>query len=483
METKHLIHNVHLLLVLAFMSLWGLDVWSQTVPVTYSYNDGVITMTIFKERDSLKLDSICVSVGHDYKELDRLTQLGLPQPTTTGWILDESNQDVYRLHKEISKLNSAGKKVHSIWDIDLEDTEIKTTKLIATYGVNEVKRDAIKQIEKGLLFEFRNGKKARKVVLSGNFNDWTTSSANVSYNQFLEKWTANVELNPGKYWYKYIVDGKWTLDPDNKLKEYDAQGNENNICYKTNYQFELKGYLNAKRVYVAGNFNNWREKELRLQRMKTGWFLPIYLREGTYTYKFIVDNEWIIDPDNTQTRDDGSGNLNSVISIGDTIFFSLMGYKEAQEVFIAGDFNDWRYGELKMNRTEKGWRLPYVLPPGNHRYKFIINGSWTADPDNPVTEGTDEFINSVKVVEPNHTFYLKGYINAQEVFASGSFNGWSESGYRMEKTSDGWKLDVYLYPGKVLYKFKVDGTWIIDSENPLYENNEYGTGNSILWIE
>ena len=483
MVAKRSMHIVQILLMLWFNSVSIFESKSQSVPVAYSYNDGIITMKILKVRDTPKLDSVCTSLGLNRGELERLSQLGLPQSTTTGWVLDESNQEYYRLHKELSKLNTSGEKGHSIWDIDFEDTEVRTTKLTATYGVNKVKREAIKQIEGGLLFEFRSGKKAQKVVLSGNFNDWTTSTTNAKYNQFLEIWSTGVELKPGKYWYKYIVDGKWTLDPDNYLKEFDAEGNENNVCYKTNHQFELNGHLNAKRVYVAGSFNNWRENELRLERMKTGWYLPIYLMDGTHTYKFIVDNEWIIDPSNSLTRDDGRGNVNSVLSIGDTIFFTLKGYREAQQVYVAGDFNQWNNGELRMERSETGWKLPYVLPEGNHRYKYIINGSWTADPNNPITEGTGEFINSVKVVKPNHTFYLKGYLDAKEVFASGSFNGWSESGYRMERTPDGWKLDVYLFPGKVLYKFKVDGTWIIDSDNPLYENNEYGTGNSILWIE
>jgi hypothetical protein len=29
----------------------------------------------------------------------------------------------------------------------------------------------------------------------------------------------------------------------------------------------------------------------------------------------------------------------------------------------------------------------------------------------------------------------------------------------------------------------VDQKWIIDPTNELWEENEYGTGNSVLWIE
>jgi hypothetical protein len=29
----------------------------------------------------------------------------------------------------------------------------------------------------------------------------------------------------------------------------------------------------------------------------------------------------------------------------------------------------------------------------------------------------------------------------------------------------------------------VDGKWMIDPANDLWEDNEFGTGNSVLWIE
>jgi len=37
--------------------------------------------------------------------------------------------------------------------------------------------------------------------------------------------------------------------------------------------------------------------------------------------------------------------------------------------------------------------------------------------------------------------------------------------------------------GKHLYKFIVDGKWIKDPDDPLWEGNEFGTDNSVIWIE
>jgi hypothetical protein len=56
------------------------------------------------------------------------------------------------------------------------------------------------------------------------------------------------------------------------------------------------------------------------------------------------------------------------------------------------------------------------------------------------------------------------------------------SGYSMKKVNDGWMVELFLPVGKCLYKFIVDGQWIIDPGNKLWEQNEFGTGNSLLWV-
>jgi hypothetical protein len=52
----------------------------------------------------------------------------------------------------------------------------------------------------------------------------------------------------------------------------------------------------------------------------------------------------------------------------------------------------------------------------------------------------------------------------------------------MKKEENEWILPVHLAPGKHLYKFVVDGKWIIDPSNDLWEQNENNTGNSVLWL-
>jgi 1,4-alpha-glucan branching enzyme len=296
-------------------------------------------------------------------------------------------------------------------------------------------------------------------------------------------WVANIHLKPGKYLYKFIVDGKWMHDQNNDLVEPDGHGEFNSVYFNYNYTFRLNGYLNAKRVIVSGSFNNWSEKELKMKKGPGGWELDLYLSEGTHAYKFIVDGEWILDPENKVLRPDGMGNLNSFISLGDTTYFKLNGYQNARLVILTGSFNGWNTAELEMQRTDTGWQIPYVLAPGNYEYKYIVEGTWIYDPDNPLQIGDSNHINSLKVIEPNHTFWLEKYLDAKQVLLSGSFNNWADPGYMMIKTDAGWAFPFYLSAGKYTYKFVIDSNWIIDPHNPLVEDNEFGTGNSVLWIE
>ncbi|MBP5319683.1 MAG: isoamylase early set domain-containing protein [Kiritimatiellae bacterium] len=54
-------------------------------------------------------------------------------------------------------------------------------------------------------------------------------------------------------------------------------------------------------------------------------------------------------------------------------------------VYLAGDFNDWD-PTVKPMTDKKGdglFTTTVSLPPGDHQYKFVINGTWCADPDCP----------------------------------------------------------------------------------------------------
>ncbi len=350
------------------------------------------------------------------------------------------------------------------------------------FGVNQLKvPNAIVYTGTRAQFFLPGFTQARNVYLSGSFNNWSTTQTPMR--KAATGWITDVKLKPGKYTYKYIVDGRWTADPINNLKERGGGGERNSVLYCPNHTFSLNGYEKARSVVVTGNFNGWNPRGVPLERTSGGWALKVYLREGTHAYKFLVDGKWMTDPGNPQVREDASGNRNSFLEIGEPFLFTLEGFTDARKVILTGSFNHWDRNELVMQKTATGWRLPYVTAAGNYEYKFIVDGEWMPDPANPFATGSGSYTNSFIALKANHIFELKGHSQAGSVIVSGSFNGWRTDGYRMVRDGDSWKIPLCLEPGKYSYKFIVDGQWILDPANSLQEENQYGTGNSVLWID
>jgi hypothetical protein len=80
--------------------------------------------------------------------------------------------------------------------------------------------------------------------------------------------------------------------------------------------FKLKGYADASLIVLAGSFNDWNQSQLVFGREGGEWVCRVDLEPGRYTYKFIVDGNWILDPANPDTEDDDYGNQNSVLLVG-----------------------------------------------------------------------------------------------------------------------------------------------------------------------
>ena len=54
---------------------------------------------------------------------------------------------------------------------------------------------------------------------------------------------------------------------------------------------------------------------------------------------------------------------------------------DAREVHVAGTFNDWDARATPLRRDTLGdWSVELQLPPGQHRYRLIIDGEWRDDP-------------------------------------------------------------------------------------------------------
>ncbi len=155
---------------------------------------------------------------------------------------------------------------------------------------------------------------AQNVVLSGSFNKWNREIFSMTKTK--NGWALTLKIRPGEYQYKFIVDGNWIEDPTNPRKTLNEFNGFNSIIdVKGRINFILDGFLGAKKVILAGSFNDWSESEYQMRRTQTGWVNTLMLSGGKHHYKFIVDDEWILDPGNPVKEYDGKGNINSVCMV------------------------------------------------------------------------------------------------------------------------------------------------------------------------
>jgi 1,4-alpha-glucan branching enzyme len=69
---------------------------------------------------------------------------------------------------------------------------------------------------------------AKQAVLVGDFNSWNEKK-HVMKKDNKGRWTKIVTLPPGRYEYKFLVDGRWQNDPGNDQIVQNTYGTHNNI--------------------------------------------------------------------------------------------------------------------------------------------------------------------------------------------------------------------------------------------------------------
>lgn len=60
---------------------------------------------------------------------------------------------------------------------------------------------------------------------------------------------------------------------------------------------------------------------------------------------------------------------------------------DAKEVYVTGDFNHWKLDDKSRMQADNGrWLKKLNLKPGRFHYRFVVDGKWEEDPDNPLKE-------------------------------------------------------------------------------------------------
>ena len=149
----------------------------------------------------------------------------------------------------------------------------------------------------------------------------STSKISISSVKILGKDTKNFEI--------FNVEDRIFLRPAKKIKgilflSFEVKNVEGEIAkgvvpivyreeHKVKFIYHGKP---GEEVYLAGEFNNWNPKSLKMEDKGGGiYVVELSLPPGRYQYKFVVNGNWIRDEKNPLTAPDGFGGLNSVIEV------------------------------------------------------------------------------------------------------------------------------------------------------------------------
>ena len=303
-----------------------------------------------------------------------------------------------------------------------------------------------------------------------------------------------------------------------------SQGGGNPVITANGVKFVYSG--TANKVVIAGSFNNWSQDANPLSKKgKDGWETVLKLPAGSHQYKFVVDGNWMADPANPNTADDGVGGVNSVVAVSGAVsseaaksvsaaqapkqvkggILFTCSASGANKVVVAGSFNNWSQDANPMSKNSAGiWSVIVPLGSGSHQYKFVVDGNWVTDPANSNTADdgvggvnsvvavsgavSSEAAKSVSAAQApkqvkGGTLFTCSAPGANKVVVAGSFNNWSQDANRMSKNSAGiWSVIVPLGSGSYQYKFVVDGNWITDPSNPASSDDGLGGSNSVITL-
>ena len=190
----------------------------------------------------------------------------------------------------------------------------------------------------------------------------------------------------------------------------------------------------GKTVSVAGDWTSWEKNPVEMEyNSGTGvWSVTCTLSKGEHEYKFIVGNDWKVDPKNERKTE--SSDPNSIVEVtaggvseypaieGNKITFSYVNdaLADDEQVSVVGSMNGWTKHApeymMQKNAESGEWELTVSLSPGVYSYKFFYGDSssddgWTSDirNTNPLTDDKDK----------NNQFFVAGLEHGKTDIARG----------------------------------------------------------------
>ena len=295
---------------------------SKTNPYYIDGNDVVFVFDIRAYGNALKGKDAARVDFADLKIYDVAISGDFNNWSQDGWKMSKKGDFQYELRKPLISFNDPFPIdfkyiINGKYIADPDGTNSNSRQFANDFleDVYRVDLSVLRVNPKGnVLFKLDGRKDATEVILTGSFNGWDEKAIKMHKGE--DGWTLRADLPPGRYEYKFIVDGQWTHDPKAKENNGNEHGTLNSVLYVTTpVDFTLEGFPNAKNVILTGSFVDWNEKKIKMIFVDGVWRSTLQLPGGKHLYKFIIDGQWHTDPSNPIVEDDGYGNLNSVLFV------------------------------------------------------------------------------------------------------------------------------------------------------------------------
>ena len=110
------------------------------------------------------------------------------------------------------------------------ELEEKRSSLLEVDNIRDwmVKLNGPRVVDSGVVFTLK-APNARSISLTGEFTNWSHEGIRMLRDEDNETWKIVMNLDPGDYEYRFIVDGVWIKDPNNVDTVLNEYGQENSL--------------------------------------------------------------------------------------------------------------------------------------------------------------------------------------------------------------------------------------------------------------
>ena len=267
----------------------------------------------------------------------------------------------------------------------------------------------------------------------------------------------------------------------NTTTKTDASKSEK-IPVKFRYQPLIGG---KHQIFLAGDFNNWSPTATPMEEIDGIYETTLYLKQGKYGYKFIVDGQWITDGSADEFIDDEYGGKNSIIFVGDKkdidalckVDFVYQPKNIIKEVYLVGSMNDWNLKSHRMLDMGKGvYSISLLLKPDEYHYKFVEDGMNYITDQNANSFVDDGFGGKNSVVVVDNTFEKVTITKGDGIFLDYGI-----------PTSQNLETVNPLSSIKIEFKTKahlddIESIYLVKNDNPI-EMNKISEDNSFEYFQ